>query len=238
VMARANADHTPDNSYTFARSAHKSQPRSETDKLSSQVGYITLTRLGLADNGKNGLSPSVLRWLRCPFSLTNEHASGSQELTRVRKSKCGSESDFRAELNLPRVEDVASRAEPESGRRRRAGIIRAPPLRVVVLHVYPVQQVEHVERHFDPAAAGGELARDAEVDARIRRTVIRVPLEKRRPIGVGVAVKIEIAAGKDVERPPAFQRYQRAHLHALRRAGRRRQLAQDRQRESMPDILP
>jgi hypothetical protein len=79
VMARANADHTPDNSYTFARSAHRSQPRSETDNLSSRVGYITLTRLGLADNGK-----------KRTFAVRSSMASLSvppNERTRVRKPR-------------------------------------------------------------------------------------------------------------------------------------------------------
>src|SRR5258705_5881035 len=74
-------------------------------------------------------------------------------------------------LQLPRIEHVARRAEPERRRWWRPRVINAAPHGIDVLDVHPVEQVEHVEHEIEPGAAvERKLTAHPQVDARIRRS--------------------------------------------------------------------
>src|SRR5207247_7142528 len=77
-------------------------------------------------------------------------------------------SHFHSKLNLPRIEDVARRAEAEGRRRRRVRVVDAAPDGVDVFHVHAIEEVEDVERQLGArATVHADVAADAEIDARI-----------------------------------------------------------------------
>src|SRR5262249_13723355 len=123
-----------------------------------------------------------------------------------------SELQLRGKLCLTRVEHVPGRPEAERRRRWRVRVVDASPDGIHILHIGAVEQVEDVERQLEPGAAvHGKVTPYPEVHARISRPLVRIAADRRRPIGVGIAIEVEVAACKNVEWPAALCRHDCAH---------------------------